>query len=272
MTLPTRILRKTAGMLASALCRQRNRAAILPIQAAFNEFKYRFENVDFNFDTNGEGRVLRKLALTGPKIIFDVGANTGDYAQLAGQICPAADIHSFEPLPATFEILKKGLPTAPRFHLNNFGLGASEQVIQLHHQGAGDVQATAFPFESSAPGRITSVRIIRGDAYAKSAGVTKVDFLKIDVEGMELEVMKGFGDFLRTSVDCLQFEYGVFNIVSRYMLRDLCSLLTEQGFAVGKVYPRHVEFFNYDYTREDFLGNNFVAVRKERPDLIKLLK
>jgi FkbM family methyltransferase len=163
----------------------------------------------------------------------------------------------------------------PRIRLNNLGLGACEQVIQLHHSGGGDVYATAFPLGSGAqgeaPAQVASVRIVSGRDYVKSAGVSKVDFLKMDVEGMEYEVMRGFGDFLASNVDCIQFEYGVCNIASHYLLRDICSLLFEQGFTVGKVFPKFVDFFDYHFTREDFLGNNFVAVRRERKDLIQLL-
>lgn len=275
MSLPTRILVKSAEKMAFALCQHRDCAAVRSVHKAFTAFKYRFENVDFNFNTNGEKRILQRLAVTKPATIFDVGANTGDYSLLASQLVPSATIHAFEPLPSTFDILKKTLAGTSRVRLNNFGLGAREQLVQLHHRGGGDVTASAFPLESDsqgeAPAQITSVRIVRGDDYVKSAAVPKVDFLKIDVEGMEYEVMKGFGGFLANHVDCVQFEYGVFNIASHYLLRDICGLLSEEGFAVGKVFPRFVEFFDYHFTREDFLGNNFVAVRRERKDLIQLL-
>ena len=46
--------------------------------------------------------------------------------------------------------------------------------------------------------------------------------------------------------------------------------LSEQGFVVGKVFPKFVDFFEYTFSREDFLGNNYMAVRRERCDLIGL--
>ena len=149
-----------------------------------------------------------------------MGANTGDYALMANQLVPGAKIHAFEPLPSTFKILESRLAGTPGVRLNNFGLGAGEQVIQLHHHGEGEVTASAFPLglelQDGHPLQSTPIRIFRGDDYAKAAGVSKVDFLKIDVEGMEFEVMQGFGGFLGANVDCVQFEYGVFNIASNY--------------------------------------------------------
>jgi FkbM family methyltransferase len=275
MSLPTRIFVKTAEMLASKLCQHRDCVAVRPVQHALTAFKYRFENVNFDFRTNGEERILQKLATGKPSTIFDVGANTGDYALLANQLCPDAIIHTFEPLPSTFDILSKRLANVPRVRLNNFGLGSSEQTVKLYHHGGGDVTASAFPLgpetQSANPVQSASVRMVRGDDYVNSAAVSKVDFLKIDVEGMEYEVIQGFGKFLAGNVECVQFEYGVFNIISHYLLRDICRLLGGEGFTIGKVYPRFVEFFDYDFTKEDFLGNNFVAIRRQRKDLIQLL-
>jgi len=63
----------------------------------------------------------------------------------------------------------------------------------------------------------------------------------------------------------------VYNISSHYLLRDLCRLLVDQGFVIGKIFPSFVEFFEYHFTREDFLGNNYIAVRRDRTDLLRLL-
>jgi hypothetical protein len=48
-------------------------------------------------------------------------------------------------------------------------------------------------------------------------------------------------------------------------------MLEGHGFAVGKIYPRYVEFFSYHFDRENFLGNNFIAVKREETEYIRLL-
>lgn len=101
-------------------------------------------------------------------------------------------------------------------------------------------------------------------------GIDTIDFMKIDVEGMEYKVLEGFGDMI-AQVRAVQFEYGIFNISSRHLLLDLMSFFEHRGFLVGKIYPRQVEFFSYHFDRENFLGSNFIAVRKDEEAYIRLL-
>ena len=105
----------------------------------------------------------------------------------------------------------------------------------------------------------------------KTMGIQAIDFLKIDVEGMEHMVLKGSRERLK-GVRCIQFEYGVFNITSRFLLRDFFTFLEPLGFTIGKIYPDHVEFFDYHFVRENFMGNNSLAVQKGDRELVALLE
>jgi hypothetical protein len=69
----------------------------------------------------------------------------------------------------------------------------------------------------------------------------------------------------------LQFEYGMANIYSRFLLRDFYTLLEARGFTIGKLYPGGIRFAPYHPESEDFRGPNFVAVRQDKPELVKLL-
>ena len=95
--------------------------------------------------------------------------------------------------------------------------------------------------------------------------------MKVDTEGMDLRVIRGFGDML-DNVRIIQFEYAIFNISSHDLLADFCYFLTNKGFRVGKIFPQHVRFFNYNWQMENFYGGNFVAVKKDERILISKLK
>ena len=69
----------------------------------------------------------------------------------------------------------------------------------------------------------------------------------------------------------VQFEYGQVNIITKHLLRDHYAFFEGLGFVVGKIYPKWVEFRDYELRHEDFLGLNYLAVRKERRDLLELL-
>jgi hypothetical protein len=62
------------------------------------------------------------------------------------------------------------------------------------------------------------------------------------------------------------------NAQSKWLLRDAYQLLGGHGFALGKIYPTYVDFRDYDVARdEDLRGPNYLAVRRDRADLIDLL-
>jgi hypothetical protein len=64
----------------------------------------------------------------------------------------------------------------------------------------------------------------------------------------------------------------IFNISSRDLLYDLFYYLKNNGFVVGKIYPRYVDFFDYHFEKENFMGNNYLAVSANETVLINELK
>lgn len=235
-------------------------------------FHRALNNENYDMATNGELRVLRLIAETRPKVIFDVGANVGEWSAVATQLCPGAQIHAFEVVPSTFDHLAQNVP--PQVILNSFGLSDTEGEITMHLT-AGTADATACPIEGlplheRLYQKTVTGKVRTGATYLAEQSIAEVDYLKIDVEGMDLRVIKGFCDDIR-KVRALQFEYGIFNIGSHDLLADFCSWLTAHGFVVGKVFPRSVQFFVYDFNMETFHASNFVAVRKDEPNLIASL-
>jgi hypothetical protein len=115
-------------------------------------------------------------------------------------------------------------------------------------------------------------RTRRGDDYADQAGIRHIDFLKIDVEGMEDRVLRGFNAmFERNAIDLVQFEYGRVNILNHFLLHDAYEFFRARGFAVGKIYPSYVDFREYTLSDEDFLGPNYLACRLSRTDYLDAL-
>jgi hypothetical protein len=116
-----------------------------------------------------------------------------------------------------------------------------------------------------------SARITTGDQFCAQHGFDRIDFLKLDVEGSEYEVLRGFESMLSLgAVDVLQFEYGYVNVLTKHLLRDFHQLLETAGMVVGKIYTDHVDFRTYKH-HEDFLGPNFLAVRRSQERLIATL-
>ena len=176
--------------------------------------RYRNENND-DFRTNGELRFMKER-LVNCNVVFDVGANIGDWAAIALEINPSLGLHCFEPSRPTFEKLLKR-PFQDNAHRNHFGLGSAAEVKTLHvfEEGAGH----NFLYQRRGledgwnlqPQTLTeTVRLETQDWYCAENYINKIDFSKLDVEGHELSVFQGATESLRAGkIRAIQFEYGV---------------------------------------------------------------
>ena len=86
-----------------------------------------------------------------------------------------------------------------------------------------------------------------GSDYLIDNNIETIDFLKIDVEGHDLNVLEGFDQYLK-NVRIIQFEYGVFNVDSKGLLVDFYYLLSGFGFILGRLYPNKVLFSEYNHS------------------------
>jgi FkbM family methyltransferase len=128
-------------------------------------------------------------------VVLDVGANLGLYTCLAAKrVGPTGQVHAFEPVAGIFQRLRRNLELnrLPGVVSNRCCLAASAGVRTITVCG-GDRGAWS---SLAAPGldvRLSTeeVEATTLDGYVAAKGLTKVDLLKLDVEGAELEVLQG---------------------------------------------------------------------------------
>jgi hypothetical protein len=86
------------------------------------------------------------------------------------------------------------------------------------------------------------------DHYCSWNNIPTVDFIKLDVEGHELEVLKGMEESLKkASIKMIQFEYGGCNIDARILLKDIWDYLKSFPYSFHKIYQqgiRNVEAYS----------------------------
>ena len=232
-----------------------------------------YENRNHDIYSNGEITVLKKIATTNPNIIIDAGANVGDYSILANQIMPACKIYAFEPVEATFQYLLsniKDLKNVVPFKKGLFKENC-ELAINLfasnEHSSIYDIEG--LPIGSDQQQKI---ELIRGDDFIKDNQIDSIDFLKLDVEGAEYDALIGFENAIKHgAIKAVQFEYGYINITTKKLLVDYYNFFEANGYILGKIFPKLVEFRKYHFKYEDFIGPNFIAVKKTETELIKIL-
>lgn len=115
-----------------------------------------YENSNYDVYTNGEYYVLKSLAKSNLKVIFDVGANVGDWAMRVNKIHPKAKIHCFEIVPSTFEELKEQIQNNPQIILNKTGLLDHEGSIEIKYFPENSTLSTAVDY----PHSLESVKVI----------------------------------------------------------------------------------------------------------------
>lgn len=228
------------------------------------------ENFSYDSESNGEQWLLQSLARRGRlNTCFDVGANRGDWADLLLKANPQAAIHCFEICPPTFEKLSTHFQGRSNVTLNAVGLSDEKAEIPVVYCVGGDELSSMFEVVRSRNTRTITAQVIRGEDYMAQHGLSKIDLLKIDTEGAEHLVLRGFGDRLTPQdIPVVQFEYGLINISTKFLLRDFHSFFESRGYQVGKLMPAGVRFRPYQFEDEDFLGPNFVAAAPEAVEFL----
>jgi FkbM family methyltransferase len=234
-----------------------------------------YENRNHDGDTNGENNLLIRFSSLNPKVIFDVGANTGDYALLAAGLCKSAAVYSFEPVRETFNLLQANLNNdeGQRIVAINKGLYKTNGKLQINKYPRNtlaslyDIKGLHYPVVGT-----EEIEVISGDDFMSQNDLTHIDLLKMDVEGAEMDALLGLSvTFERKLIRLIQFEYGYINITTKNLLADYYDFFRSHDYIVGKIYPKTVEFREYSFKHEDFIGPNFAAVKKSDKELISIL-
>lgn len=259
--------------LARHVARHRRALPWRKLAGLARRFLAAYGNLDYELAHNGELRVLQVLAQFHPRTIIDAGANVGDWSLAAAAACPQATVHAFEISPPTFGTLATRTAHEPRIRCHATGLSDEAGTVTLRHYPTlpelSTTSAYPHPYEHT---EITAAVAV-GAAQMAQLGVDTIDLLKIDVEGMEERVLRGFDPLLRSGrVALVQFEYGRVNILNGFLLHHSAAFFKQRGYVVGKVYPDAVDFREPTLDDEDFLGPNYLACRADRADMLAALR
>lgn len=228
------------------------------------------DNVNnLDWAANGELTVLQRFS--DARCVFDVGANRGEWAEMARTAMPAATIHCFEIVPATAKFCAQRFAADDKVQVVSNGLGDRDGTVDVSVWSHDD-RLSSVVFDGHAGSRETIQALVTtGDSYVAAHAVDTIDLLKIDAEGAEPAVLRGFATTLAGGrIGAIQFEFGMANLVTRFLLADYYALLGS-AYAIGRMFPDGVEFRDHDPRLERFELSNYLAVRRDRPALIERL-
>jgi FkbM family methyltransferase len=226
-----------------------------------------FDNSDCQ--TNGEFALLRCLIKPGD-VVFDIGANTGRWSRRVLSDVGRVRLHSFEPVTNTFAVLKSNLGRSGAL-LHNIAISGNNGSETFYHYNKTSKLAHMSSFYRRNPAVEQqfnmepvpiSVQAQTLDSFCEKHSISRVDFVKIDTEGAELDVLRGAANLLREHrIKIIQFEYGGTYPDAGITLQQVCRLLSSHDCAIFRILPDSlVHITNWRDSLENNRYSNYLAV------------
>ncbi len=201
----------------------------------------------YNVQTSEAAKMQRLLAYHNIDLVFDVGANIGQYAKLLRELGYSGRIVSFEPLSSAYSQLKAVSEKDPLWEIApQTAIGNQEGEIVINIAG-NSYSSSALPMldahlesapESAYSGSET-VKLSRLDTLAKDyiKSETKSIFLKIDVQGLEKQVLEGATAILPL-VKGIKLELSLVPLYEGQVLfKEMIDIVEKLGYELYGIEP-----------------------------------
>lgn len=173
-------------------------------------------------------------------VFFDVGANIGLYTLLAAKaVGETGRVFSFEPVNKTFSRLKENVDFNEFVNCRLFNLAISDKngknKIITSREGYDAFNSMAIPSVGGFFNK-EDIETITLTSFCNEHNIDKIDFLKVDVEGWEVHVIKGAKEVLEKFSPTIMIEFTDKNLINAgQSAKDLFNLLTSQGYKLNKI-------------------------------------
>lgn len=140
--------------------------------------------------------------------ILDIGANVGTHSLLWAKNLPGSTVHAFEPSPETFQQLAEHVVTnglSEQIQLHNLAVGSSRGPVKFFvasdaaYSGLKDTKRKKIT-------KTIDVELIRLDDWADEKNIQNIRLIKIDVEGLENDVLIGALDCISSHMPIIMME------------------------------------------------------------------
>ena len=208
-------------------------------------------------------QVLKNLKKYEFLTIIDIGANRGQFALIARDFFPKAKIVSFEPLEEAAKTFRRIFSVDPMTLLYKNALGPIHKNMEIHISKQDDsssllpisgLQDDIFPGTEEKETRIVEVKTL--DEVLSDESIEQPALLKLDVQGFEIDVLKGCESLLHLFeyiyVECSFVEL----YVGQSLAYEVISFLSTNEFALTGIY-------NLSYSKQGFpIQGDFLFKKK----------
>lgn len=219
----------------------------------------------------GEVNIIKNLINDGD-VVFDVGANCGDWTREVFIHAQPKKVYAFEPVPKVAHLFRENV-VDERVSLHELALSNNTGERSFFYyprcEGVCEDGALSSLYQRARVESLyamesqeISVATVTLDAFCDEHEIDRIQFLKIDTEGAEWDVLQGAKGFIQNQkIDFIQFEYGQTYVDSKRTLKQIYEFLTLHGYAMFKVHVNglvHMRWWIDSF--EDFYQSNFLAI------------
>jgi FkbM family methyltransferase len=222
-------------------------------------------------------KFLKKNEYNSFNLLIDIGAHKGESIKLFSKNFIIKKIISFEASPINFEYLKKKVEENKQEYnnteivLENTALGAEDKIIEFNQFNESssstikeiDKESKYYKrkfrlinfLNNKETYQKIKIKISKLKDYIEKNNIKKIDFMKIDTEGYEFEILLGLENKIKL-VDIIMFEHHYDNMIKKgYTFEDINKLLIKNNF--NKIYKARMPLrktFEYIYKREELIN------------------
>jgi FkbM family methyltransferase len=192
--------------------------------------------------------VLNSLRGENFQTIIDIGANRGQFALIAHELFPAAKIVSFEPLRNPANVFRRVFAFVPGIVLHEIAIGPAEENRIIHISSSDDsssllpisnLQNKLFPGTSEKTTSVIQAKPL--DSVIGANEISSCSFLKMDVQGYEIEALAGCKSLL-PSFKYLYIECSFVELyIGQALAHEVISFLVQFNFVLKGIYNLHYD-------------------------------
>jgi FkbM family methyltransferase len=222
-----------------------------------NGVTYRRLGHDVEMSQNGEEALVRQLA-PGVTTFIDIGANVGDWTSMLLRYQPAATGVLADPGAAAVRACRDRFEAAVGVRVVEAAVGASPGSVTFNELPDASTHSSVLVRSAGSVAR--TVPVVTAADIVREQGWSTVSLVKIDVEGFDLQVLRGARPLLADrAVEVLQFEYNDSWAYANDTLQDALEMLGGYGYRVWNLARNGLWEFRLQDYGEFYHHANFVA-------------
>jgi FkbM family methyltransferase len=220
---------------------------------------------------DGEALLIRTVAASGANNFIDVGANCGVWTAIVLDTVPNGSVLAFEPSLSAAAALRMRFENNEQVSIVEVAISDQPGELPFFEIPNADENSSLVTLADVAP-RIVPVTTLDQEITAR--GYSRVDLVKIDVEGYDFHAIRGASQALREHrIRYMQFEYGPAWAKAGSTLTACESFLQSMGYTVLLVHPDGLFKLPLSLYGEYFRYSNFVALAPgELPNVQKIYR